>query len=1296
MTDGEGHERIAAGDLAIARAALESESPRELLERVAKAVRTAVSADSSAVVLSYLGSGPLSGAVDGILTDGTVALDGLQAALHARGSDNSERDTAAAIEAWAVRECGMQGAAIGRTATGANDGTATIVAMTASPRSWLRKELVFIERAANVTWIAAGQLRTRAISECRAKRIAAETQFFASDGDYDALGMAAAATACEIDTRFGVHCLAIVAADGVDDGPSILWKAEGVDIPLETLEVVAGEVTPSNDQRGQTALRLGIRAGDASVGQAFVEVEEGAPDGVVRELQEAFDGLGALIVQRERLAGLAMERRAMETGIRLAKSLTPVRTLRILTETFAEVVCEHFAADTLFVMTPTDTGFTLGALHQRDGRSAGQLGALDGEAPALEAMCRAVDTAAVWKESDTDEPTRRLTKALGARSIMVAPVEGAEGARMGLIVAANARPGAWQQRDAHSLGDFAAMLGLMVERQQLIDSQRRRDERLQTLVHEIASIEPDETFRVVMDRLCRRVRRMYGADHCAVALREPGQHTLIGVDSTLVTGSLIGPELDDSIPYGSYGERGYQAIPDVVAMRNEHPVLAQMADRGVGSLISALAGTPDTPVATITVAWRRRLAASEAAAWELREITHPIAMSVSYFASRLNAEQRMGQLEIVNAALGDMAAGGTPEELAVRFLEACRDLIRIAHGYVVQVEPATGRPIVLAELHPADEPADSHPRLGEASLRTLVQCPEARSLTLGELDPAERDALRKAGVGTGVVAPLPSEAGPRGVAILWRKGGRRIDVERLALLTTLKRPLGIALAKAETSRALTEGEAKYRSLIAQAEESILLFDVETWDLLEFNSYAARMMGYSPEEMEHINARDLIEATPGQFMAETEEIREAGVLRMVDQPYRRRDGSTVMMDVVGSIITVGGRQAVLIMGRDVTERAMLQQRLIQGQKMEALGAMAGNVAHDFNNMLTTVLGFAGLLKRAPEMSEETLEQLGLIEDAARRASDISSRLLTFARGGLVRFGPVDMRAVVEETLRLAQAGLPATIEVRTRLSSAPAVVEGDAGQLQQAILNIIINARDAMPEGGTLTVRLWVAGDGCLLSIADTGTGMSEESRLRMFEPFYTTKPIGQGTGLGMAITYGVVEAHHGSISVTTTPGRGTTFTINLPLIDESAAQEAVPAVVAGPAAAAAPADERVVLVVDDDHLVRRTVAAILLELGYRVETAGSGTEALDMVTATPGRFTAVVLDLMMAGMSGAATFRELKAVRADLPIVICTGFVDHEQVDDEVRRGAAGVVHKPFTADGLARALQLAGAFPGR
>jgi CheY-like chemotaxis protein len=257
-----------------------------------------------------------------------------------------------------------------------------------------------------------------------------------------------------------------------------------------------------------------------------------------------------------------------------------------------------------------------------------------------------------------------------------------------------------------------------------------------------------------------------------------------------------------------------------------------------------------------------------------------------------------------------------------------------------------------------------------------------------------------------------------------------------------------------------------------------------------------------------------------------------------------------------------------------------------------------------------------------------------------------------------------------------------------MGEAPILVEGDAGQLQQALTNIVLNARDAMPEGGTIHVSLAVEGSVAIVRIDDSGPGMDEETRVRIFEPFYTTKPVGSGTGLGMAITYGIIQGHHGDIAVESEPGRGTTFTISLPLLDFAGEQIPTDIFNSG--------EGNLVLVFDDDAMVRRTTTATLTELGYNVVEAPGGSTAVEILRARPDRFSAVLLDLVMPGMTGSETFRALTAVRPDLPVVVCTGYAADSHIDTDVKRRIAGLVQKPVTAERLGRALAAAGAMPTR
>ncbi|HEY5475386.1 MAG TPA: response regulator, partial [Tepidiformaceae bacterium] len=372
-------------------------------------------------------------------------------------------------------------------------------------------------------------------------------------------------------------------------------------------------------------------------------------------------------------------------------------------------------------------------------------------------------------------------------------------------------------------------------------------------------------------------------------------------------------------------------------------------------------------------------------------------------------------------------------------------------------------------------------------------------------------------------------------------------------------------------------------------------------------------------------------------------------------------------------------------RNITERRRSEAALRQTQKLESLGTLAGGIAHDFNNLLMAIMGFAGLLKRSTSLSEADRDRVLLIEEAARNGGDFTGRLLAFARGGLAHIGPVDLRTVISDTLRLAAPTLQRRLSVTTSLPDHPVMVESDFTQLEQAILNIVLNARDAMPDGGNLTVRLWRDGDDALISVQDTGIGMDEATRLRIFEPFYTTKPTGVGTGLGLAMSYGIVHGHRGQLTVESTPGVGSTFTIRLP---------GLKVIEGAPSAVEDDTQLPAILVVDDDELVRRSLTATLAELGFHAIGVGSGSEAVAVIRNAPSRFMAVLLDLVMPGMTGGETYRQISAIRSDLPVIVCTGYAADSQIDDDVKRRIAGLIQKPFSAEKLESVLRRIGVEP--
>ncbi|MFO0584776.1 MAG: ATP-binding protein [Anaeromyxobacter sp.] len=378
--------------------------------------------------------------------------------------------------------------------------------------------------------------------------------------------------------------------------------------------------------------------------------------------------------------------------------------------------------------------------------------------------------------------------------------------------------------------------------------------------------------------------------------------------------------------------------------------------------------------------------------------------------------------------------------------------------------------------------------------------------------------------------------------------------------------------------------------------------------------------------------------------------------------------------------VDARTAELREAHEAQRRAEEAHR--QSQKLEAVGLLAGGVAHDFNNLLVGILSYSELLREEAKPGTLEEEAATTISKAATRAAELTRQLLAFARMGPRREETVDLHLVVREVVTLLSRTLDKSIRVEARLHAQPSTVRGDPGQLQQVILNLAVNARDAMPSGGTLALETSVdaAARSLVLEVSDTGVGIPPEHLERIFDPFFTTKSEGKGTGLGLSTVYGILKVHGGGVKVESTPGVGTRFRVRLPLASgPEAARDAVEA--------PAPRGHGRVLVVDDEEAVRRAGARVLESLGYEPVTVGGGQEALDWLAANPGPLAAVVLDLSMPGMAGAEAFRRLRALRPELRVVISSGFDRDGAAQEVLDAGAVAFVQKPYRVRDLARAL---------
>jgi two-component system cell cycle sensor histidine kinase/response regulator CckA len=385
-------------------------------------------------------------------------------------------------------------------------------------------------------------------------------------------------------------------------------------------------------------------------------------------------------------------------------------------------------------------------------------------------------------------------------------------------------------------------------------------------------------------------------------------------------------------------------------------------------------------------------------------------------------------------------------------------------------------------------------------------------------------------------------------------------------------------------------------------------------------------------------------------------------------------------------------------RSLEELKKTQVQLIQLQKMEAIGQLAAGIAHDFNNLLTPIGGFADLLLEKAREGSKQQEYLRQIRVAAERAAALTGRLRLFTRHAEGKRRPVQLNSVVEQTRALLERSIPKEITIELRLESELWVVEADSSQISQVLVNLCVNARDAMPDGGTLTLETRSVtldeeyarmvlearpGRYVCLSVSDTGCGMSAEVQARLFEPFFTTKEVGQGTGLGLSVVYGIVKGHNGFINVYSREGRGSTLHVYLPAIESAVEEKEVEGL-------ELPTGTETILLVDDEEMLRALGQAVLEPCGYTVLMAEDGVQALEVYQAHRGEIALVVLDVIMPQMDGQECLRRLRELAPQVRVLISTGYTARGLAQELVAEGALGVVEKPFRIRDFAVAVRAA------
>ena len=508
--------------------------------------------------------------------------------------------------------------------------------------------------------------------------------------------------------------------------------------------------------------------------------------------------------------------------------------------------------------------------------------------------------------------------------------------------------------------------------------------------------------------------------------------------------------------------------------------------------------------------------------------------------------------------------------------------------------------------------------------------------------------------------------------------------------------------------ALRESERKYRTIVENVEEGCFEIDLDR-NLTFFNDPLCKMLGYTAEEMLGKNTREFTSPATIRKMDQIyDQILKTGEpVRGTGYDAVGKNGEGIALELAASLIRNPQGEPVGFRGvlRDVSERkdAEAQRRTLelqvqQAQKMESIGTLAGGIAHDFNNILMGIQGNASLMLLKTDRSHAFYEKLKNIEAYVENGTELTRQLLGFARRGKYHTIATDINNIIDKSASLFGRTKK---EIRIHKDLIPDIwtVEVDRGQIEQALLNLYVNAWQAMPEGGDLYLKTEnvildadfeniqpykvETGKYIKITVTDTGSGIDDETKKRIFEPFFTTKEMGRGTGLGLASVYGIIKSHGGYINVHSQKDQGTTFAIYLPASSKQVQQEKVE-----PAIKTVARGTGTVLLIDDEEMIIKVGEELLRELGYKVIAARSGEEAIKLYRKNADKIDLVVMDMIMPGMGGGETFDRLKAINPRIKVLLSSGYSINGQASKILERGCDGFIQKPFNLNQLSEKIQ--------
>jgi len=504
-----------------------------------------------------------------------------------------------------------------------------------------------------------------------------------------------------------------------------------------------------------------------------------------------------------------------------------------------------------------------------------------------------------------------------------------------------------------------------------------------------------------------------------------------------------------------------------------------------------------------------------------------------------------------------------------------------------------------------------------------------------------------------------------------------------------------------TEAALRRSEERYRLLFEKNPLPMWVYDVDTLIFLAVNIAAEEHYGYSAEEFRTMTIKDIRPAEDAAAL-EANLSQTPGMIDVGDEwRHKKKDGSIINVEVTSHALMFDGKKARLVLANDVTKRIQAEEelrkseeQLKQSLKLESIGRLAGGIAHDFNNMLTAINGYSELTLRRLDENDPLRPNIEEIKKAGERSAELTKQLLAFSRRQMLQSKVLDINQVVSDTVLMLERLIGEDIDLVTVLDSNTANIEADPGQLSLVILNLVVNSRDAMPDGGTITIetknvflddayaRQHVSvkpGPYVMLSIGDTGIGMDAQTQQQIFEPFFTTKEVGKGTGLGLSTVYGIIKQSNGNIWVYSEVDKGTVFKIYLPQITESSS----------PIEEAKPTDSflgtETILVVEDEDMVRNLTVEVLESCGYEVLQARNGIEALDFCKSYKEKIDLLITDIVMPQIGGRELAERMLHEDPSLCVLFTSGYTDDAIVRHGILEEDANFIQKPFNLDDLGK-----------